>query len=103
MTQSGCFSSHLSFEIGSIRRESLEESTGLSVEDFNVALKQVLRFGLLEPATDDRRYLIHSKTRSFALEKSAERRKFWNEARERFVKHYLHFVRAAVSRSTRRD
>jgi NAD-dependent SIR2 family protein deacetylase/tetratricopeptide (TPR) repeat protein len=85
-------------ELLAIRGAALEESTGLSSTDFERALKQVLQFGLLESAGDDRRYVIHTKTRYFALGKSTERPKFINEARERCAKHYLDFVRSIVVR-----
>ena len=85
--------------LASIRREALEASTGLKREDFEEALEQVLQFGLLEPLGPKGPYLIHSKTRAYAVAQLAGRAKLETEARERCAMHYLGFVREAVIRA----
>ncbi|HZS53966.1 MAG TPA: SIR2 family protein, partial [Bryobacteraceae bacterium] len=66
---------------GSIRRDAIETSTGLKRDEFEGALNEVLRFRLLNHAGDGR-YVIHPRTRQFALAKVPNWGKFADEARE---------------------
>jgi tetratricopeptide (TPR) repeat protein len=85
-------------ETSRLRREALEASSGFTQQSFDKALEQVLRFGLIERSTKRDQYILHPKTRSFALQQLAQRPKFAEQGRERCAQYYLEFVQSNVVR-----
>jgi LuxR family glucitol operon transcriptional activator len=81
-----------------IRDDALQTASDLPPLEFDEALQRLLDWKLLEPNYDDQRYTIHPITREFARSKLNEDRKFEEDARVRWSRFYLEFLRGNIVR-----
>ncbi len=86
--------------IDSICKDALCATTGLSNDEFNNAIDQLIEFKLLQPELHNEkvRYKVHPLTHTFARAKLNQRRDFETAARKRWNNYFLDFIKKNIIR-----
>jgi len=82
----------------SIRKDALRAASGVAEEEFDQALEQLVEFKLLQVDFKSTRYIVHPMTHTFATIKLNRSQRFEEEARKRWSKYFLRFVRDNIVR-----
>jgi LuxR family glucitol operon transcriptional activator len=83
-----------------IRRDALRAASGISDDEFDQALEQLVEFKLLQVDFKSTRYIAHPMTHTFATIKLSKAPAFEKAARERWSKYFLTFVEENIVRKT---
>src|SRR5215213_746668 len=83
-----------------IRKDALRAASGISDDEFDQALEQLVEFKLLQVDFKSTRYIAHPMTHTFATIKLSNAPAFEKAARERWSKYFLRFVEENIVRKT---
>src|SRR5215213_2898395 len=82
----------------SIRKDALHAASGVTADEFDQALEQLVEFNLLQVDFKSTRYIVHPMTHTFATIKLNRRPRFEAEARKRWSEYFLRFIEQNVVR-----
>ena len=82
-----------------IRRDALRAASGVSDDEFDQALEQLVEFKLLQVDFKSTRYIVHPMTHTFAMiQLNKKKPAFEKAARDRWSKYFLQFIGKTIVR-----
>jgi len=82
----------------SIRKDALHAASGVTADEFDQALEQLVEFNLLQVDFKSTRYIVHPMTHTFATIKLNQKPRFEAEARKRWSQYFLRFIEHNIVR-----